>query len=160
MRKLLGLFILGLGLTSCELFMSTQEKTDKLVHDELIKVNWNEVDSYPLFVGECDELAIKEVQRDCFQATLMRYFTEAVSDLQFQVNTELNETIYVDFEVDEHGFILITNFEESNAVLSEIENFNDLISERLNDLTTVKAAIYRGIKVAIRVRLPIVLNTQ
>ena len=160
MRKLLGLFILGLGLTSCELFMSTQEKTDKLVHDELNRVNWNEVDSFPLFVGECDELASKEVQQDCFQTTLMRYFSTAVADLQFQVDSELNDTIYVDFKVDEDGFILISNVEESTKVLNEIPNFNELISERLHDLTTVRAATYRGIPVEIRVRLPIVLNTH
>ena len=159
MRKCLAVLFLVV-LSSCQLFLSKEEKTDKIVHDELQAIDWNNVEKYPLFVGECDEMAPKDTQKECFQTVLLRYFSEAMADLQFQVKQDLNDTIFVDFKIDQHGFILISNIEESTNVLNEIENFNALVSERLNDLTTVKAANYRGIPVNMRIRLPIVLNTQ
>lgn len=140
--------------------MSKEEKTDRIVHDKLQEIDWNTIENYPLFVGECDEVDSKAIQRECFQTVLMHYFSEALADLQFQVKKDLNDTVFVDFNIDEQGWILISNIEESSNVLSEIENFNELISERLNDLTTVKSATYQGIPVKMRIRLPIVLNTQ
>ena len=159
MRKYL-LFI-GFGiLVSCELFMSKEEQMQKQVDEQLLEVEWNEVDSYPFFEEECDESAPKEIQRDCFQTVLLSYFSQALDSLEFQVEKDMNETIYVDFKIDQHGFILVTNVEENGNILSEIEDFDKLITERLNDLTTVKPAIKRGIEVGLRCRLPIVLNTN
>ncbi len=159
MRKCLVVLCLTL-LASCELFMSNEDKTKKKVNEELLGIDWNDVDNYPLFVDECDETAPKQIQKECFQSVMLASFAEALGDLQFQVKNDLNDTMYVDFEIDEHGFILVSNMEENVDILNEIKDFNTLLSERLNDLTTVKPAHKRGIPVSLRFRLPIVLKTQ
>ncbi len=158
MRKLVVLSFFGL-LASCELFMSKEDKTQEIVREELSTINWNDIEKYPLF-DDCDENASKQIQRECFQTVLLGYFSKALDSLEFQVDKDLNDTVYVHFEIDEHGFILVKDVEENQAVLNEIENFNTKISKQLNDLTTVKSAHKRGIPVSIRFRLPIVLNTN
>ncbi|WP_108425009.1 MULTISPECIES: hypothetical protein [Flagellimonas] len=154
------LWIIFMGLfVSCELFESKEDKTQKLVNEELMAIDWNDVDQYPLF-DSCDETATKEAQRECFQNVMADYFSEALAGLQFQVDSDLNDTVYIDFMIDEHGFISVINVEEKTAVLNEISDFNTKISERLNDLTTVAPALKRGNPVGLRFRLPLVLNTH
>ena len=91
---------------------------------------------------------------------MMAYFSKAMDGLQFQVDNDLNDTTYIDFLIDEHGFITILNVEENTEILNEISDFNTKVSNRLNDLTTVAPALKRGIPVALKFRLPIVLNTN
>jgi len=158
MRKLLFLFFLFGLLCSCELFESKEEKTQKLVNEELMAIDWNDVDQYPHF-DNCDETATKQAQKECFESVMLDFFSKALSGLTFEVDHELHDTVYIDFLVDEHGFISVLNVEEKTDVLNEISDFNHKISERLNDLTTVAPALKRGNPVSLRFRLPLVLNT-
>ncbi|MFD2100682.1 hypothetical protein [Flagellimonas iocasae] len=158
MRKYMLLSFFGL-LVSCELFMSQEDKTQKLVNEELLAIDWNDVDQYPHFDG-CDETATKQAQRECFQSVMLDSFSNALDSLEFQVNHDLNDTVYIDFVIDEHGFISVLNVEEKTSVLNEITDFNTKVSELLNDLTTVAPAIKRGNPVSLRFRLPLVLNTH
>src|SRR5690606_7847111 len=119
----------------------------------------SDLDQYPLF-DSCDETATKEAQRECFQNVMADYFSEALAGLKFQVRNDMKDTVYIDFLIDEHGFISVLNVEEKTAVLNEISDFNTRISERLNDLTTVAPALKRGNPVGLRFRLPLVLNTN
>ena len=158
MRKRLFLFILFGVFTSCELFESKEEKTQKLINEELMAIDWNDVDQYPHF-DNCDETATKQAQKECFEGVMMDFFSKALAGLKFEVDHELHDTVYIDFLVDEHGFISVLNVEEKTDVLNEISDFNHKISERLNDLTTVAPALKRGNPVSLRFRLPLVLNT-
>src|SRR5690606_40510153 len=57
MRKICLLCCFGL-LVSCELFMTKEERARNLVNEELLSIDWNDVDQYPL-VEVCDETAVK-----------------------------------------------------------------------------------------------------
>ena len=158
MRQLIWIFFLGL-LSACELFVSKEEATQKLVEEELLQINWDDVDQYPLF-DACREDLSKPEQRACFEDTMITQLGKALEGLEFEVDNDLNDTVFIDFLIDEDGFITIQNVEEKASVLNEIENFNSEMTRRLNDFTTVAPAIKRGIPVSVRFRLPIVLNTQ
>lgn len=145
-------------LVSCDFFKSTDTQTQQLVNDELLAIDWNDVDQYPLFEN-CDESISKEVQRVCFQETLMQYFTSAFDDLQLQVTNDINDTLRVDFLIDEHGFMTVQQVLKNAVIENEIPNFSNTVTQRLNDLTTVAPALKQGIPVSMKFRLPIVLNT-
>ena len=157
-KFVLSIIFMGL-LVSCELFESKEDKTQKLVNEELLAIDWNDVDQYPIY-EDCDETAPKEAQQECFQNVITEYFSEALVGLEFQVRNDMNDTVYIDFLIDEHGFISVLNVEEKTSVLNEISDFNSKISESLNDLTTVAPALKRGNPVSLRFRLPLVLNTN
>ncbi len=122
-------------------------------------IDWNDVDTYPLFEN-CDEGVSKYEQRDCFQQTMLQYFTDAFSDAKFEVLETVDETLYIDFKVDEHGFITLDKIGENERINELIPNFNEEVSNRLKELTTVAPAIKRGIPVSMKFRLPLVLNTN
>ncbi|MDC6367679.1 MULTISPECIES: hypothetical protein [Flavobacteriaceae] len=157
MRKFLFFSCFAL-FASCELFMSKEEQTQKLVNDELLAIDWNDVDQYPLF-DNCDETAPKQIQRECFENGMLRIAEQALDSLQFEVQNDLNDTVVIEFKVDEHGFITVEQIKDSPEILNEISNFNIQIKSRLKDLT-VAPALKRGNPVSLRFKLPIVINTN
>ena len=129
-----------------------------MVHTELMAIDWNDVDQYPLF-DECDEMASKKVQKECFTKEMMDRFTTAFNDTVFEVEKEINDTLEVDFEIDEDGFINIKRIQQNEDIENLIPGFREEIGRRLKD-ETVKAALKRGHEVSIRFKLPIVVNTE
>lgn len=149
-------FLLFLG--SCSYFMSKEEQTQKMVSDELMAIDWNDVDQFPLF-EECDEMAQKTAQRNCFKREMLKRFVEAFSDTVYEVDQKIKDTLFVDFEVDEDGFVNITEIQENGAIEKVVPGFRDEIRSRFSDLTVIPAH-KRGINVKIKFRLPIVLDTE
>jgi len=146
-------------LVSCELFMSQEEKAQKLVNEDLLSIDWNDVDQYPLF-DVCDETAVKAAQRECFQNVMADYLAEVLAELSFEVEQDVNDTVYIDFLVDEHGFISVFELDHSIGALKGMEDFNGILTKRLNHLATVAPALKRGTPVSLRFRLPLLLNTD
>lgn len=158
MRRFSLLFLM-VSVVSCQFFQSKEELVEKEVQERLEVVDWNEVDSYPLFES-CDENTSKNIQKQCFQETMYSFFVAAFSNAEFEVENEINETLYVDFKIDEHGFITILQIEENLRINELIPGFNEEISNRLNDLTTVAPALKQGNPVSMKFRLPLALNTN
>ena len=151
--------LLGVLLVSCEFFMSKEERTQRIVNEELLAIDWDDVDQYPLFEN-CDETSSKTIQKTCFQETMLRYLGNAFEGITYEVESELMDTVNIDLLVDEHGFITLLNIDQSNATLELLPNFQADVGERLNDLTTVAPALKRGVPVSVRVRLPLKLKTK
>ena len=150
-------FFLSIFLVSCDFFLSREEQTQRLVNEELLTIDWNDVDQYPLFEN-CDETTSKTGQRECFQRTMLSYLNNAFKDLAYEVENDLADTLYIDLLIDEHGFITLLEVDEGNSI-QQIPNFGKDVGDLLNDLTTVAPALKRGVPVSVRVRLPLVLNT-
>lgn len=138
--------------------MSKEDQTQKLVNDELLSIDWNDVDQYPLF-DNCDETAPKQIQRECFENGMLQIAAQALDSLQFEVQNDLNDTVVIEFKVDEDGFITVEQIKDSPEILNEISDFNTQIKSRLKDLT-VAPALKRGNPVSLRFKLPIVINTN
>ena len=152
------------ALTSCELFQSTEKRTEDRVREQLLGIDWNDVDTYPLF-DACDENASKELQRTCFTEHMMANFSEVFQDAKFVVEEDINQTLYVDFKIDEDGFISVLEIGQNEQINALLPNFNEIISKRLNELTmgaatTLKPALKQATPVSMKFRLPLQLNTQ
>jgi len=143
---------------SCNYFTSKEEQTRKLVNDELMAIDWNDVDQFPLF-GACDEMAQKGEQRRCFEQEMLKRLVQAFSDTVYEVNQKIQDTLYVDFEVDEDGFVNIIEIEDNQEIENVVPGFRDEIRARFKDLTVIPAH-KRGMNVKIKFRIPIVLNTE
>ncbi|WP_343487351.1 hypothetical protein [Allomuricauda sp. d1] len=129
-----------------------------MVNDELLAIDWNDVDQYPLF-ETCDESAAKDQQLTCFQEQMYTNMVTTLEGLQYTVPQELNDTVNIDLLIDEHGFITVIDVHDSGVVDELIPEFSQEVTQRLNDVTTVAPALKRGIPVSMKFRLPIILNT-
>ncbi|MGB5819043.1 MAG: hypothetical protein WBG90_06125 [Saonia sp.] len=158
MRKLCILCLLYC-LTSCDWLASKEVKTQKLVDQEMQSINWNDLDQYPLF-SDCDELASKEEQKRCFESTLLMHFSMTLQEFDFVLDTQLNDTIYVDFLMDSDGLISVLEIEKSTMIDTQMPEFNGVITRSLKNLPRVEPALKRGIPVSAKFRIPLVLNAK
>ena len=158
MRKLLILFCLCL-ISSCNLFTSTEEKTQRLVEKELQAINWNDVDQYPLF-DDCDEAVSKSAQKECFENTLLLHFSMILQEFEFILDKEVKEEVYVDFLVDKEGKMTVLNIDKNSIIQDQIPEFDGIISRSLKSLPPVEPALKRGIPVNAKCRIPIILNSE
>ncbi|MGB5388271.1 MAG: hypothetical protein WBN20_15935 [Eudoraea sp.] len=158
MRKLLILSCLCL-LSSCDLFTSTEVKTQQLADKELQAINWNDVDQYPLF-DVCDEAVSKSAQRECFENTLLLHFSKTLEEFEFILDNDVEERVYVDFIVNKDGKVAVLNIEKNRIIQEQIPEFDGIISRSLKSLPPVEPALKRGIPVNTKCRIPIVLNSE
>lgn len=158
MRKFLAICILC-SLASCNFFESADTKTQKLVNKELQSIDWTAIDHYPLF-NNCDENASKAQQKKCFIETLSFHFKMGLQDFQPVIKEAIQDSIFIDFIVEQTGDIAITNISNEEVFKEEAQEFNNKITNSLNSLPRIEPALKRGIPVKTKFRIPIVLNSN
>ena len=157
--RFLWTLISVLLLTSCDLLAPKEEKTRKLVQQELQGINWNDVDQYPLFQS-CAESISKEAQRSCFEDQLLLHFARTLDEFEFVIKENVEDTIYVDFLVEKDGSITVLDIEDHKSLQEQIPEFNAIITQSLKSLPQVEPALKRGIPVNAKFRIPLELNTR
>ncbi|WP_041633046.1 hypothetical protein [Maribacter sp. HTCC2170] len=158
MRKFIAILVLC-SCFSCDLFESKEKKTQKLVNQEMLSIDWNDVDNYPLF-DTCDESTTKTSQRVCFETELLKYFSATLSEFEFVIDPDIDNTVFVDFLIDQEGRISVTNIEKDKAINKEMPEFDGIISQSIKNLPPLAPALKRGIPVNAKFRIPIVLNSK
>ena len=158
-HRVLCVLLLACSVNACDLFESQQTRTRQLVDAEMQGIDWNQLDQFPLF-DACDETASKADQQECFQKTLTLHLSMALQDFDFRADTALHDTLYVDFLVDNQGGISVLSVDENQALAAKNPEFENIVSRSLRSLPRLQPALKRGIPVAARFRLPLVVKTD
>tara|TARA_R110002167_G_scaffold363512_2_gene583691 strand:- start:912 stop:1352 length:441 start_codon:yes stop_codon:yes gene_type:complete len=146
-------------LTSCDWFVSKEAKTQELVEKEMLEINWNDVDNYPLF-ETCDETLTKTGQRECFERELLSHCTKTLQEFVYEFEEGVDRTVQVDFLVDQDGRISVLSIEKDNAITDQMPEFDQIIAQSLINLPTLEPALKRGIPVKAKFRIPIVFDSN
>ncbi|WP_396635803.1 hypothetical protein [Maribacter sp. R77961] len=147
------------NLVSCNFFESKEKRTQELINAELGAIDWNAIDSYPLFLS-CDETASKENQRLCFEQKLLTHFKATLDEFEFTIDSDENAIVAVIFVIDTVGKISIVNIEKDAAIVKQMPEFDGIISQSLKNVPAIAPALKRGIPVNTKFRIPIQLNTK
>jgi len=154
---LLALFLFGF--TSCHLFESKEEKTQKLVQKELIQIDWSDVDDYPLF-EDCDETLNKKLQRDCFENNIIENLSRDLKEFQFISESRVEDVVFLDFKIESDGTVAVVNVENIEILGEQKAEFIAKVQFSLNSLPHIEPALKRGIPVSAKFRVPIFLNSK
>ncbi|MBM1105652.1 hypothetical protein JQC67_05805 [Aurantibacter crassamenti] len=144
-------------MTSCGWLTSKEERTQELVQQELLEIDFNEVDNYPLFEN-CDETLSKSGQRQCFEQEVLLNCAKILEQYKFVLNKKTNKNVLVDFLVDQNGKVSVLKIEKDSQIDDLMPEFNQLITQGLEELPSLQPALKRGIPVKAKFRIPIVLN--
>ena len=158
MHKFLLTLVL-LVFASCSLFESKEEKTQKLVAEKLLQIDWSDVDDYPLF-SDCDELAAKPEQKKCFEEKLILQLSKYLQDFELISETEIKDVVFLDFSIESDGGITIVNIENKEIFGAQMKKFEDRVAKSLRSLPKIEPALKRGIPVRAKFRIPILLNSK
>jgi hypothetical protein len=148
-----------LSLYSCHFFESKEKRTQDLIDSELSEIDWNSIDTYPLFL-DCDETASKEVQRQCFEGKLIAHFETTLNEFEFIVDSDDNPIVAVIFVIDAEGDIDILEIEKDRFILKQMPEFDGIVTQSLKTVPEIAPALKRGIPVSTKFRIPIQLNTK
>ncbi len=158
MKYLLALLVLVL-LTSCDLFVSKEKRTQELIDQEIREIDWNAVDSYPLFEN-CDETQTKKGQRECFEQEVLTHCSKALKEFEFVLLEGTDPTVQVDFLVDQDGTLSVLNIEKDTAIDTQMPEFDKMIRQSLQNIPPLAPALKRGMPVKSKFRIPIVLKSE
>ncbi|NAS32219.1 hypothetical protein GTQ40_14635 [Flavobacteriaceae bacterium R38] len=163
----IGLVALLLSSGSCSYFIDQDKKANELVIQRVDTINWNEVDSYPLFES-CSELAPKPEQNDCFKNTFTDHLMESLQEYHFTVKKPISDTIYLDLKIDNQGVVSILKIDADLETRKQLPGLRKAIEESIGVLPKIYAAQKKAkseleiqlIPVATRFTLPIILNVS
>lgn len=155
--KHLCLFLGFLLLVSCNYFDAKKITSDTILNEELKTFNWRDVDEYPSFAS-CNDGISKEEQKICFQNTLTAIIANKIRRVPIVVSQDINDTIYIKFQISETGVLSLLNAEIDSVTRYEIPNIDELVINSLDSLPEIFPAIKRGQHVKTTFTLPIIVQ--
>jgi len=158
-ERLLLLFLLIFGFSSCQFFETEKITKETFFETEINAINWNDVDQYPVF-SECEHITEKEEQKQCFESTLSNHLYQAIPSDKILVAHDLNDTILLEFTVTILGQLSIKKMVMDSILQVEIPLFESYILRSIDSLQPVAPAYKRGIPVETTFSLPIVIKTK
>lgn len=158
MRKVL--FFLGLlSLTSCDYFKVKKTSSEAILNEELKTFNWNEVDEYPIF-KTCDSTYSKSEKEHCFETTLGHFISNSLYTNEIVVTKDINDTIFLEFKIDEKGLLSLTKTEIDSLILAEIPEIQNYLYRSIDSLPQIYPALKRGQQVTAKFKMPLIVKVS
>ncbi|WP_430410170.1 hypothetical protein [Kordia sp.] len=143
---------------SCEYINGSIVKEETIVAEEKKSINLDTVDEFPSFES-CDYLE-KEAQKNCFFQTLTDQIYERLSTNDLVVSKTIRDTIQVSLYIDTLGIIKIEAIQKNKLTSAQLPLLDSLLHASINSLPKASPANKRGIPVATKFMLPIILNVE
>lgn len=155
------LFLIGLLMlvTACQYFETEKVSSEEIYKEEIQTIDWSEVDDYPTFAN-CEDKIEKLAQQQCFIQTITSHIYEAVGKGNIVAVREIQDTLKLNFEVNNEGRLSILNIEIDSILQTEFPNLKRLIVNSVDSLQPVAPAYKRGIPVKTQFTLPIIIQTD
>ena len=152
-------------LTSCNYFEKKKIViTDDLVQEKLQQVNRNKIDKYPIFEA-CERVDNNiQLEKECFTTTLSEHITDYLAQQNIVLTQPLQDTLYIQLQVDQKGTLRVQNFQIPDSVLITLPNVKQVINESIKQLPLIKPAYKKLpqtgelIPVTTQFRIPIVIS--
>ncbi len=145
--------------TSCQFFETKKISKETFFEEEINSINWNEVDQYPVFLA-CENFTEKRDQKSCFETTLSTKIYQSIPIEKIVVSNDLNDTIFLEFNVNVQGKMSLNSIEIDSLLQKEIPLFESYILQSIDSLQPIAPAYKRGIPVQTTFTLPIVIKTD
>lgn len=158
-KNWLILVVLSVLFQSCQYFETEKISSETFIEDEIKSINWKDVDQYPIF-SNCESFTEKELQKSCFEITISSQLYKVINSENTIVTSDLNETLVLDFLVDEKGKLTITSMKIDSLLKVQIPLLETNIIQGIKTLQPIAPAYKRGIPVKTTFKLPLVIKTK
>lgn len=158
MKKFLLPFFL-LVLVSCEQFETRKITSEELLSEESRELNWNQVDQYPAF-SECREFVQVEAAKACFEKKVTGYFYARLEEKQPVVTDSFEDTLHLFLTVSERGVPTVDSIQIDSIIVYHLPDIREWLEQSVDSLPKIFPASKRGIPVATKFRMPIVVKAE
>ena len=160
----MGLFMQGnfyiiflLLLTSCTSWETKKVSIEELVYQEWEAVSLNEVGEYPSF-QICDDTQDRLNHKHCFENTIQQTLIKELATKKLIVTQSINDTVWVDFVINEKGSFCLDSLRISKTVRNEVPLLESWIQEAVKQLPEARPATKRDLPVKAKFKIPVVLK--
>lgn len=157
MNRIVCLLILLITATSCNYFDKKKVYPEDLLEEELQTFNWNEVDTYPTFMG-CDAMTTKEDNKICFQNTLITNVNQFLRAQNLVVANDVKDTIILKIIIDKTGLLNVESIKVQPETIQEIPEIDSLLRQSLKGVPKIYPAIKRNQQVTTAFELPVIVK--
>ena len=152
-------FILLLCLASCQFFDKKVPDENKLLQQELQKINWNQVDEYPS-VYNCDSFQDLEAQKQCFFNYISHEIKQKISIDTLQILYPNIDTIQVKVTVFPNKTTTFETQKPKGSIDYNITTIDSIIQSKLINFPPIEPASKRGVKVKTQFILPVIIKKK
>lgn len=146
-----------LMLTSCSHWETKKVSTQELLHQKWESISLNEVGEYPTF-QVCDQTENRLNHKRCFESTVQEILMGELSLKQLHFTQPINDTIWIDFVINEKGAFCLDSLRVSQVIRKEIPLLEVWIRDAVVLLPEARPATKRDLPVKARFKIPVVLK--
>jgi hypothetical protein len=143
---------------SCEFFTHEVVPEETIVAQQKQSINLDTVDEFPSFPS-CTTLE-KEAQKKCFFQTLTDQIYERLAQNNLVVTKTIHDTIQVALHIDTLGIIKVSQIQKKPRTTKYMPTLDSLITASVENLPKALPAHKRGMPVATKFILPIILHVD
>lgn len=158
MKKTLLLLFLII-FSACEEIQTKKVNSEDILSEETRELNWHEVDQYPAF-KECREITENTASKSCFEKKVTEYVYAGMAQENPVVTRDLHDTIFINLIVSEKGIPEIASVEIDSIVIAELPEIRSWLEKSIDSLPKIYPAIKRGIPVATKFKLPVIIKAE
>ena len=146
-------------LASCSGWETKKITTEDFLNQERYIIDITDVDTYPAF-DSCDELSEQMALKQCFEEHVTHTLYEELNNREILVQASINDTVWIDFIVNEKGKFCLDSIHLTPSIRKEIPELPLWIYDATQLLPTSHPATKRAIPVKTRFKLPVVLKVN
>lgn len=159
MKKLLLSVFLSVFILSCQSKASQQLDEEVLLQEELEKIDWSKVDTYPT-VDQCDTIADEKLKKDCFFDYVTQNLQVRLNQDTITGNFENLETLKILVTVDPDAKVYFQLYEIPDSLQGMTKAIDEFLIKQSKDFSVVHPALKRGVPVKSQFVVPVHLNKQ
>lgn len=159
MKRILPLLIISLLCISCDGLITQKKTSEEYMEEELKTINWNEVDTYPLFPF-CDESEPKAKQQSCFETTLHNHLKGFISNQELVSSVLIEDTLMIHLSISIDSDFIITEISGDSLTFITFPELQNQLYESIKSLPKIAPALKRGVPVNTKFVLPLVTKTD
>lgn len=152
-------YIIIILFSSCQYLEKQVPSEMELLQKELKTINWNEVDEYPSMV-DCDSIANKKQQQQCFFERLTQIIQEKMSVNPLSTRYSKFDTIAIKVTVFPDATIQFEPQFPKDSITPHTARIDSVFRSRLVNFPEINPAIKRGIPVKTQFILPVIIKTK
>lgn len=157
MQKLLLLLLIFFS--ACDNFETKKLNSEEILTAEARELDWNEVDQYPAF-KECRDITETKAAKTCFENKVAGYIYSRMEQKRPVVSQNLHDTIFIHLIVSDQGMPRIDSLEIDSAVVNQLPKIKSWLYQSIDSLPKIYPAIKRGIPVATKFKLPVIIKAE
>lgn len=146
-------------LASCTSWETKKVSTSELLHKKWEAISLTEVGEYPSFTV-CDTTQDRLDHKSCFENTIQQTLVHALALQQLVVTQPVNDTVWIDFVINEKGVFCLDSLRISQEVRTEVPLLEAWIQDAVVQFPEAQPATKRGLPVKAKFKIPVVLKAH